>query len=98
LDRVFAELAYERFLKPRLDVAYSEYDSLLRAFIDMTLECFLLAIAKAAARATFARKTPDRYNPDCPSPTPRPKPKPKPPPRESTDTKDPKPKNPDKNA
>jgi hypothetical protein len=30
-DRVFAELAYERFLKPRPDVASSEYDNLHRA-------------------------------------------------------------------
>jgi hypothetical protein len=41
-DRVFAELAYEGFLnnlKPRPDVASSEYDNLHRAFIDKTLEC-----------------------------------------------------------
>jgi hypothetical protein len=49
-DSVFEqELAYERFLKPRPDVASSEYDNLHRAFIDKTLECSLLASAKAAA-------------------------------------------------
>jgi hypothetical protein len=48
-ERVFAELAYERHLKPQPDVASSEYDNLHRAFIDKTLECSLLASAKAAA-------------------------------------------------
>jgi hypothetical protein len=33
-DRVFADLAYERFLKPRPDVASSYYDNLHTAFID----------------------------------------------------------------
>jgi hypothetical protein len=102
-DRVFAEFAYERFLKPRPEVASSEYDNLHRAFIDKTLECSLLASAKAAARATFARKTPyrlapDRPNPDRSNPTPRPQPKPKLPPRDNTDPKDSKPKNPDMNT
>jgi hypothetical protein len=99
-DRVFAELAYERFLKPRPDVASSKYDNLHRAFIDKTLECSLLASAKAAAGATFARTTPHRLALDrpTPNPTPRPQPKPKPPPRDNADTKDSKPKNPDKNA
>jgi hypothetical protein len=36
--------AYERFLKPRPDVASSEYDNLHRAFIDKTLECSLLKL------------------------------------------------------
>jgi hypothetical protein len=56
-DHVFTELAYELLLKPRPDVASSEYDNLHRAFIDKTLECSLLASAKAVAGATFARKT-----------------------------------------
>jgi hypothetical protein len=95
-DRVFTELANERFLKPRPDVASSEYYNLHRALIDKTLECSLLASAKAAAGATFARKTPYRPAPDCPTstPTPRPRPKPKLPPRDSADNKDTKPKNP----
>jgi hypothetical protein len=102
-DGIFAELTYERFLKPRPDVASSECDNLHQAFIDKTLECSLLASAKAAARATFARKTPDRPAPDRPAPerpnpTPRPQPKPKPPPRDNADTKEAKPKNPDKSA
>jgi hypothetical protein len=93
-DRVIAELAYERFLKPRPDVASSEYDNLHRAFIDKTLECSLLASPKAAAGATFARKILDRPAPDRPThiPTPRPQHKPK------ADTKDPKPKSLNKNA
>jgi hypothetical protein len=90
-DRVFVELAYERFLEPRLDVASSEYENLHKAFIDKTLEYSLLASAKAAAGPTFSRP-PDR------DPTPRPQPKPKLPPRDNADTKDSKPKNPDKNA
>jgi hypothetical protein len=99
-DRVTAELAYERFLKPRPDVASSKYDYLHRAFIDKTLECSLVARAKAAAGATFASKTPDRPALDRPTltPTPRPQPKPKPPPRGNADTKDTKSKNPDKKA
>jgi hypothetical protein len=36
--------AYERFLKPRPDVASSEYDNLHSAFIDKTLECSLLKL------------------------------------------------------
>jgi hypothetical protein len=98
-DRVSAKLAYERFLLPRPDAA-SEYDNLHRAFIDKTLECSQLVSAKAAAGVTFARKTPDRHAPDCPTPnpTPRPQPKPKPPPRDIADLKDSKPNNPDTNA
>jgi hypothetical protein len=102
-DRVFAELAYERFLQPRPVVASSEYDNLHRAFIDKTLECSLLASAKAAVGTTFARKTldrpaPDRPSPDRTNPTPRPQPKPKLPPRDNADPKESKPKNPHLNA
>jgi hypothetical protein len=99
-DRVFADLAYERFLKPRLDVASSEYENIYTAFIDKTLECFLLASAKAAAGVAFARKPPDRHAPDRPTPNPIPRsqPKPKPPPRDNANPKDSKPKNPDENA
>jgi hypothetical protein len=45
----FAKLAYESFLKPRPDVASSQYDNLQRAFIDKTFECSVLANAKANA-------------------------------------------------
>jgi hypothetical protein len=48
-DRIFAQLAYERFLKPRPDVASSEYVNLNPTCIDKTLDCSLLASAKAAA-------------------------------------------------
>jgi hypothetical protein len=57
-DRVFAELIYECFLKPRWHVASSEYDNLHIAAIDKTFECSMLASAKEAARESFARKTP----------------------------------------
>jgi hypothetical protein len=100
-DRVFAELAYERFLKPRPNVSSSEYDNLHRVFIDKTLECSLLAIAKDAVGATFARKTLDRLAHDSPTPelpNPISSPHPMPPPRDTADTKDSKPKNPDNNA
>jgi hypothetical protein len=63
-DRVFAELVYERFLKPRPDVTSSEYDSLHRAFIYKTLECSLFARVKATVRGTFARKTPNTNRPN----------------------------------
>jgi hypothetical protein len=39
-DRVFVELAYERYLKPRPDVASSKYDSLHRAFIDKAMDVY----------------------------------------------------------
>jgi hypothetical protein len=62
-DRGFTELAYERFLKPRPDVASSEYDNIHRAFIGKTLECSLFASAIAVVGGTFPRKTPDRPAP-----------------------------------
>jgi hypothetical protein len=46
-DHVFAQLAYESYLKPRPDVAASEYDNPHRAFIDKTLECSLMAYSLA---------------------------------------------------
>jgi hypothetical protein len=54
-DRIFEELTYERFLEPRPDVAFSDYDSVHIAVIDKTLECSLLANVKPADGATFAR-------------------------------------------
>jgi hypothetical protein len=39
-----------------------------RAFIDKTLECSLLGSANAVSKASFARKIPDKYAPDCPTP------------------------------
>jgi hypothetical protein len=48
-DRVFEELAYERFRKLRPDVAFPKYDSVHRAFMCNNIECSLLTSAKAAA-------------------------------------------------
>jgi hypothetical protein len=59
-DRVFAELAHERFCRPRPTVVLSALDDLRKAFVDMTLEVSLHAASIAAARAAFARATPDK--------------------------------------
>jgi hypothetical protein len=56
---------------------------------------------RQSRRGSYLRAQDTRPNrPDRPTPTPtqRPQPKPKPPPRDNADTKDTKPKNPDKNA
>eukprot|EP00873_Tetraselmis_striata_P024556 jgi/Tetstr1/444820/TSEL_032662.t1 len=63
-DRVFASLAYDRFLKPKAPVASSDCDALHRAFINKTHEVSLMARAKAAAGAAFAHVTPDKPNPN----------------------------------
>jgi hypothetical protein len=99
-DRIFAVLAYERFLKPRPDVASSEIDKLHRAFIDKTLEGSLLASAKATAGASLARKAPDRPARDLPTPNPTSNRNPSPNHHreDNADPKDSEPKNPDKNA
>eukprot|EP00873_Tetraselmis_striata_P004664 jgi/Tetstr1/424928/TSEL_015421.t1 len=62
-DRVFASLAYDRFLKPKAPVASSNYDALHRAFINKTHEASLMARAKAVSGAAFAQVTPDKPNP-----------------------------------
>jgi hypothetical protein len=102
-DHDSAELGNERFLKPRPYAASSEYGNQHRAFIDKNLECSLLANVKAAAKASFARKTlymlpSHRPTLEHHKPTPRPQPIPEPPPRVHADPKKPKPKNHDKNA
>jgi hypothetical protein len=52
-DRVFAELAHERFCRPRPTAVLSALDELRQALVDKTLEVGLHASNKAAARATF---------------------------------------------
>jgi hypothetical protein len=59
-DRVFAELAHERFCPPRPTAVSGPLDELRQAFVDMTLEVSLHAASKAAAEAEFARTTPDK--------------------------------------
>jgi hypothetical protein len=59
-DRVLAELAHERFCRPRPTAVSSALDDLRQAFVDMTLEVSLHAASKEAARAAFARATPDK--------------------------------------
>jgi hypothetical protein len=63
-DRVFAELAHERFCRPRPTAVSGPLDALRQAFIDRTLEVSLHAASKAAAGAAFAKITPDK--PTCP--------------------------------
>jgi hypothetical protein len=63
-DRVFAELAHERFGRPRPTAVPGPLDALRQAFIDRTLEVRLHAASKAAAGAAFAKITPDK--PTCP--------------------------------
>jgi hypothetical protein len=59
-DRVFTELAHERFCRPRPTAVSSALDELRQAFVDMTLEVSLHAASKAADGAAFARATPDK--------------------------------------
>jgi hypothetical protein len=63
-DRVFAELAHERFCRPRPTAVSCPPDALRQAFVDRTLEVSLHAAIKAAAGAAFAKISPDK--PTCP--------------------------------
>jgi hypothetical protein len=57
-DRVFAELAHERFCRPRPTAVSGPPDALRQAFVDRTLEVKLHAAAsKAAAGTAFAKVT-----------------------------------------
>jgi hypothetical protein len=61
---VFAELAHERFCRPRPTAVSGPLDALRQAFVDRTLEVRRLhAVTKAAAGAAFAKVTPDK--PTC---------------------------------
>jgi hypothetical protein len=58
-DRVFAELANERFCRPRPAVVSGPLDELRQAFVDRTLEVNLHAAGKVAVGTDFAKATPD---------------------------------------
>jgi hypothetical protein len=62
-DRVFAELAHERFCRPRPTAVSGPLDALRQAFVDRALEVSLHAANKAAACAAFAKVTQDK--PTC---------------------------------
>jgi hypothetical protein len=57
-DRVFAELAHERFGRPCPTSVSCPPDALRQAFVDRTLEVSLHAAIKAAAGAAFANISP----------------------------------------
>jgi hypothetical protein len=57
---VFAELAHERFCRPRPTAVSSTLGELRQAFVDRTLEVNSHAARKAVAGAAFARVTPDK--------------------------------------
>jgi hypothetical protein len=57
---VFAELAHERFYRPRPTAVSGPLDALRQAFVDRTLEVNLHAANKAAAGAAFAKITLDK--------------------------------------
>jgi hypothetical protein len=59
-DRVFVELAHERFYRPRPTAVSGPFDALRQAFVDHTLEVSLHAASKAAAGGAFAKITPDK--------------------------------------
>jgi hypothetical protein len=68
-DRVFAELAHERFCRPRPTAVSSPLDEIRQAFVNRTLEVSLHAAIKEADGATFAKAT-QTCHPDT---TPRPR-------------------------
>jgi hypothetical protein len=59
-DRVFAELAHERFCRSRPTAVSGPLDALRQAFVDRTLEVSLHAASKAAAGTAFAKIAPDK--------------------------------------
>jgi hypothetical protein len=58
--RVFAELAHERFCRPRPTAVSGPLDALPQAIVDRTLEVSLHAASRAAAGAAFAKITLDK--------------------------------------
>jgi hypothetical protein len=58
-DRVLAEIAHERFCRPRPTAVSGPLDALRQAFVDQTLEVNIHAAIKAEARATLAKTTLD---------------------------------------
>jgi hypothetical protein len=59
-DRVFAELAHERFCRPHPTAVFGPLDELRQAFVDGTLEVSMHAACKTVVRTTFAMVTPDK--------------------------------------
>jgi hypothetical protein len=59
-DRVVAELAHERFFRPRPTAVSGPLDELRQALVDGTLEVSMHAASKAVAGAAFAKATPDK--------------------------------------
>jgi hypothetical protein len=59
-DRVFAELARERFCRPRPTEVSGTLDALRQAFVDRTLEISLHAACKTTVGAAFAKVTLDK--------------------------------------
>jgi hypothetical protein len=59
-DRMFGELALERFCRPRPTAVSVPLDELRQAFVDKTLEVSMHAASKAIGRAAFAKKTPSK--------------------------------------
>jgi hypothetical protein len=59
-DRVFAELAHERFCRPHPTAVSGPLDALRQTFVDRTPEVSLHSASKATAGAAFAKITPDK--------------------------------------
>jgi hypothetical protein len=59
-DHVFAELAHERFCRPRTTPVSGPLDALRQAFVDRTLVVSLHAANKVVGGAAFAKITPDK--------------------------------------
>jgi hypothetical protein len=59
-DIVFAELAHERFCRPRPTTVFGPMDELRQAFVDRTFEVSMHDANKATARATFAKTAPHK--------------------------------------
>jgi hypothetical protein len=59
-DRVFAELAHERFCRPRPTAVSAPLDELRQAFVDRTLEVSMHTTSKATIGAAFAKATPNK--------------------------------------
>jgi hypothetical protein len=67
-DSVFAELAHQRFCRPRPTAVSGQLDALRQAFVDRTLEVSLHVASKAAASAAFAKVTPTNLPAKSPKP------------------------------
>jgi hypothetical protein len=70
-DRLFAELAHERFCRPRPTAVSGPLDDMSQAFVDKTLEDGMHAAIKAVVGAAFAKATPDALSHLDTTPRPR---------------------------